>query len=265
MRELLRLYLKLIGASVRSRMQYRTDFTVNLFFNAAASVVDFLLVGAILLRFRAMQGWSLWEIGLLYGLMAISAGLFRAVASELHNFDQYMVNGEFDGLLLRPWPTLLVLFSRNLDFARLGASVQGAVVLGLSAWHLYQAGALAWWEVLYLAALPIPGTAILVAIALMTGAVYFWAERAGELKIFTSYAPNAAGSFPLHIYPAWLRWVFFSVVPIAYLNFVPVRFLIEKGGTFLSLVAPVVAAVLTLGAGRWLWRLGERHYQSTGT
>lgn len=265
MRELIRLYLKLVGASVRSRMQYRTDFVVNLIFNAAASVVDFLLVGAILLRFRAMQGWGLWEIGLLYGLMGVSTGVFRAVGSELHNFDQYMVNGEFDGLLLRPWPTLLALFSRNLDFARLGATVQGGLVLGLSAWHLYHAGLLSVWEVLYLAVLPIPGTAILIAVALMTGAVYFWAERAGELKIFTSYAPNAAGSFPLHIYPGWLRWLFFSVVPIAYLNFVPVRFLIEKGGTFVSLVAPALAAAAALYAGWYLWRLGERHYQSTGT
>ncbi len=265
MRELARLYLRLVAASLRARLHYRWDFLATLCLYAIVSTVDFLMVGAILYRFRTMAGWNLWEVGLLYGLMSISMGLFRTLASELHDVDGYLLRGEFDTLLLRPWPSLLVLLTRQIDLGRLGAVLQGTVVLLLAIRRLTEAQVLSPWAVPYLLALPLAGTLILVGIALVTGAVYFWAEGAGQLKIFTQYAPNAAGSFPLHIYPGWLRWLFFSLIPIAYLNFVPLRYLLGKGGGPLSLAAPALASVAMVGVGLILWRWGQRHYQSTGT
>lgn len=265
MRAALQVYWRLALADLRSRMQYRWSFISCTLLYGLVTVTDLLLVAAIMLRFDSMRGWSIYEVGILFGLVSIAMGLFRMFGNELHHFDRYLISGDFDGLLIRPWPTLLVLCSRNLDFSRFGAVLQGGVVVGICATKLLGQGVLDAPALVVLAMLPLPGMLIIGGMSLLTSALAFWFEQVEELRVFTLYASTTAGNFPVDIYPDWLRWLFFSVVPVAYINYVPVRYLLGRGGTWLALAAPWLAAGLVLSAGGGLWYLGERYYRSTGT
>ena len=130
----LRLYGRLAAASLRARMQYKMDFLMSTFFYAMLTMSDFLCWRRSCSALREVGGWNIYEVGLLYGMSWISMWLYRTFAPELHNFDRYIVYGEFDGLLVRPWPTLLTLLGRNFEPHRLGAALQGGIIL----WHIGQ-------------------------------------------------------------------------------------------------------------------------------
>lgn len=259
------LYLQSVRAALRAKMQYKTDFVVGALFYGLLTVADFLMLAAILTRFPRVGGWDVYEVGLLYGMSWIAMGLYRTFASELHDFERYLIRGEFDGLLLRPWPTLLTLLGRNVEPARLGAVLQGAVILGISAKRLLQTGTLDAFGLVYVVAASIVGTLIPFGLSLITAAVGFWVIRIDELTVFTMYAPVTASQYPLTVYPRWLRALLTSVLPVGFINFVPVQYLLGKSADPRVLWLSPLVAIGFCVLGYVVWRIGERHYHSTGT
>lgn len=261
----LTLYKKMAVASMRAKMQYKFDFVVGMVINAAMAAVDFALLAAILARFQNVAGWNIYEVGVLYGISGIAMSVYRTLAPELHNFERYIVQGEFDALLIRPWPTLFVLLGRNIEPQRLGGMLQGAIILAISVRSLWLAGNVGAWEVAAFVLLGLVGSLVPMSLSLITASVAFWTVRVGDLQTFTMYAPTTASQYPLGIYPNWLKGLLTSLLPVAFINFIPVRYLLGKGGApFHLIMSPVVIALFT-GAAYLFWRIGERHYHSTGS
>lgn len=259
------LYLRFASAALRAKMQYKVDFVVSSLVYGALTAVDFVLVAAILSRFPTVAGWGVYEIGVLYGIVWIAVSLYRTFAPEVHQFERYIVEGEFDSLLVRPWPTLFTLLARDIEPHRLGGALQGGIILGISCAKLWEAGALDGGELAYVALLSVTGALIPFSLGIATAAVAFWTVRTGDLLTFTMYAPTTASQYPLTIYPRWLKGLLVSVLPVGFINFIPVSYLLEKGGSPLSLwLTPFVSAAAAFLAYA-LWRAGERRYHSTGS
>ncbi|MFZ5814034.1 MAG: ABC transporter permease [Bacillota bacterium] len=258
------IYLRLLAAAIRSRMQYKWDFILTGIFYAMITAVDFLTVAAILYRYRSVSGWNVYEVAVLSGLATTSHGLYRVFAAELDTFEKYLINGEYDSLLIRPWPPLLSLLARNFDLGRISAAAQGFLVLSIGLSGVIAQGAPTW-LVLYACIVPFAGAVIISAIAIAVAGAGFYLTRISELQIFAVNAPVAAANYPAEIFPRWLRGLLTGLLPVATIGYIPVRFALGKGGTALSLAAPFVAAVLALTVALHLYRIGERHYQGTGS
>lgn len=257
------LYIRLLWASIRSRLQYKWDFALTAVLYALLTAVDFVTVAAILTRYQAIAGWRVSEVALLAGVSGTSFGLFRTFGSELDTFDRYLVQGEFDNLLIRPWPSLATLLSRNFDLGRAGAIAQGLLILTIGVTGVLREGAPTWVAV-YAYVLPLAGALVVGACALATAAAGFWLTRVSDLLTFTVSAPVTAANYPMEIFPRWLRWLFTGVLPVATTGYLPLRYALGKGGEPYFLVLPFVCGALAASAAYRFWRMGEQRYQSTG-
>lgn len=261
----MRLYLRLLSSSVRAKMQYRFDFLASCAIQATMGLYDFLLVAVILWKFKTVAGWSIYEVGVLYAASRVGYGAYRMVCNELERFENYIVTGEFDSILIRPYPTLFVLLSRDFDFARVTWMVQGIALLVICAPTLIRGGTLTWTGLFCIMLTCVWSFLLHGAVALGTAAAAFWIVRIEELQVFTLNATSSATLYPLDIYPGWLRAVLLYVIPIGMGNYVPVRYVLGKGGTPMSLVLPPLVAVCSLLVAYRLWRWGETKYHSTGS
>ena len=258
------LYLRLLAASFRARLQYKWDFLINTLLNGLLFAIDFLIVAAIVLRYPLIGSWNLYEIALLAGVSGAAYGLVRIFAAELYYFEKYLVTGEFDQCMIRPWPTLLSVLARNFDFGRFGAVLQGFLILGIGLKGVLAAGA-PWWILPYSLTLPLAGAVTLSAILIVTDAIGFFIIRIDELLIFTVNAPATAANFPASIFPSWLRRLLIGVLPVATIAYLPFSYVLGKAGSPLLLLVPYGTAAVALPIALVVWRWGERHYQSTGT
>ncbi|HYF95835.1 MAG TPA: ABC-2 family transporter protein [Symbiobacteriaceae bacterium] len=255
------LYFRLLGAGIRCRLQYKFDFLVTTVLYALLAAVDFLTVAAILYKYRSVSGWDVYEVALLSGLASTANGLFRVFGSELVEFERYLVTGEFDSLLIRPWPALATLLSRNFDLGRAGAFVQGLLLVVVG---LHGTGAPVWlW--IYCLMLPAAGALVIGSIYLAVGTVGFWLTRISDLTIFAVNAPLSAAAYPQEIYPRLLRWLFLSLLPVAAIGYVPLRYAFGKGGSPFALLVPFVAATAGVALTMRFWQWGQRYYQSSGS
>lgn len=263
MRAGFRLYRRLVAASWRAVLQYKFSFFVSVFLNCWLTVTDFLVVLTIVYSTKTVGGWNLAQIGVIYGIVGISAAFFRTFGSELHMFQDYIIRGEFDGILLRPWPSLLVLLSRRIEFFRLGGVIQSGTVLLLSLHHLGGPQILGW-RYFYLLLLPLSGTVIIFGISVAIAACAFWFGRVRDLQTLAFYAANYAASYPTSIYPSWMR-ALLTLIPVTFVGYVPARFALGLGGSAWHLVLPWIVAALTWVLSLMLWRAGEAAYQSSGS
>ncbi len=260
----MQIYLRLLAASIRSRMQYKWDFIMTNLAYALITTVDFLTVATVLYRFRVVAGWDIYEVALLSGIASASFGLVRAFAPELHAFEYYLVTGEFDMLLIRPWPTLATLIARKFDLTRVGGAVQGYVLIAVGLREVVVRGAPAW-MLWYVPLLPLAGALVALALNLLVATAGFWLIVIEDLSTFVINAPAAAANYPMDIYPAWLRRLLTGVLPVATMGYIPVSYGLGKGGEAWHLALPFGVAALSLLVAYRLWLWGERHYQSTGS
>lgn len=85
----------------------------------------------------------------------------------------------------------------------------------------------------------------------------------------TTYGGVETAQFPISIYREWFRRFFIYVIPLAGVTYFPAVALIGKQdplGTsrLLQYLAPL-SGPLFLAATLQLWRIGVRHYRSTGS
>ncbi|MEK8132312.1 ABC-2 family transporter protein [Paenibacillus filicis] len=260
----MRLYVLLIRASIRSRMQYKFNFVLSSMLVALIQVSEFLMLAIIMNKFGAMRGWSLYEVGYLYAVMTLAKALYRTFANEVHNLEKYLVGGELDQLLTRPVPILFALFTQNFRLLP-GEFIQGSFVVGWALHGMVRSGQIGWIAIPYTLLAILTGAVILFSIGLATATLGFWMTRITELQNFTEDAARTAAQYPLVLYPGWMKSMLLFVIPVGFVSYVPSLFILrgEYGGWLLAVTG--AAALLCLGASLQFWRYGLTKYQSTGS
>ena len=267
MADLARLYLRLVGARVRSQLQYRVSFALQLVGAFCLSFTDFLAVLIIFQHLPYLAGWSLGEVAFLYGTSYIAFQLTDMVVGHLDRLPEQIQRGDFDMVLIRPLGALFQVLTSDFELRRLGSMSQGLVVfliaLSLVPIH-WTAG-----RVLMLMLIPLNGAAIFGSVWVLGATTSFWTVRTMEIVNAFTYGGNRLTSYPMHIYAGWLQRLFIFVIPLAFVNYFPSLYILGKpdplgAPDFVRFLAPLVAVVLMLIAWR-VWGFGVRHYRSTGS
>lgn len=260
----LKLYALLIRASIRSRMQYKFNFLLSSLFACLMYALEFSVIALLLSKFGALKGWTLPEAAYLYGVIILSHTVYRILASDVHRLENYFVSGDLDQLLIRPVPVLLALMSQNFSL-QAGQFVQSAAVLVFSIATLLSSGQVGWTVIPQTLCAVLCGAVILFSIGLCTATVGFWTTRINELQNFTEDASRNAALYPLDIFPAWLKTILLTVIPVGFVNYVPALYIIRHEAGPWLLAATAAFAMLFLSASLLFWRYGVTKYQSTGS
>ncbi len=262
----LRMYALLAGAGVRAQMQYRTSFWIRTATDFLGLLSEFLPIVFLVERFGAVQGWTLPELAVLYGMVGVSWALVELGLRGFEEFGQFLVAGELDRWLLRPRGVVLQVAAAHFEPHRTARVAQAALVLGAGIATAGVGGAaLAW------IAVGVAGGVLFFAGVVMLGAAsQFWTlGQTSELQNMLTYGGTAALSYPVSIYETWFRRVLTYGVPLAFVNYFPALAALdrtERAG-FVGIVpwlSPLVCLAV-LGLGIVAFRRGLRRYESTGS
>jgi ABC-2 type transport system permease protein len=259
----LRLLLILIQASIRSQMQYRASFVLLSAGQFLAVGADFIALWALFDRFGRLPHWTLPQIALLYGMVSLAFALAEMAGRAFDQFGPLVKSGDFDRILVRPWPTALLLAGQTFELSRLGRIAVGVVALS---WGCLNAGVV--WSLPKAAMLlgaVLGGAATFYGVLVLQATVCFWTVESLEVVNAVTYGGITAAQMPLTIYPTPLRWFFTFVVPLACVNYIPADALLDRSDlpAWIPWATPWIGAAFLVAAFA-VWRLGERHYTSAG-
>jgi ABC-2 type transport system permease protein len=260
------LWRRLIGAQVRSQLQYRLSFALDLAGSFFISFLDFLAVLVLFHNVPQLGTWNVHEVAFLYAISMISFALTDLLIGHLDLLPQKVRDGNFDLLLIRPRSTLLQVAALDFQLRRLGKAAQGAIVLvfALSTLHID-------WTVgrVLMLAVTIPAGSVLFGAVWVVGAcLAFWTTDGGEFTNAFTYGGNFLTEYPIDIYSRWARRFLAYLVPLAFVAYFPALYILGKPNTLglphiVQFLSPLVAAVAACIAGL-VWRAAVRHYRSAG-
>ncbi len=258
------LFWKLISVSIRSQMQYPVSFLMLSTSYFLGTLADVLAIWVLFDRFKVIEGWTLFEVGLIYGMAHMGFALAEIFARAFDTFSQTVKYGDFDRLLLRPISPLLQVATREVQVMRIGRFIQGLCVLLWSA-HALSFSLLSFHALVIV--LSILGIASLFyGLFVIQAAISFWTIESLEIMNITTFGGLHAGQYPMSIYPLSFRLVFTLLIPLACVGYYPIAILLrhENFPLWLSLIAPCAGFAFLFLACQ-LWHLGVRHYRSTGS
>ena len=269
MRHTLSIYRRLLGVQIRSQLQYRLSFILDVIAAALMVTLEFSSLALVFERFDNIKGWTLGEVAFLYGLVELSFGLMDMIFSgfDPKRFGHEIRRGTFDQLLLRPVNITMQVMGQEFVLRRLGRITLGVAIIGLA---LAQTNIV--WTVgklLYLPLVIVSMVCFFGGLFIIGATITFWTVESIEVMNILTYGGSFLISHPMHIYGDWMRRFFTYIVPAIFLNYYPALYFLGKPDpfdfpAFAPFLAPV-AGLLILGLALAFWRFGMKHYQSTGT
>jgi ABC-2 type transport system permease protein len=260
------LWRRLVGAQVRSQLQYRTSFVLDAGSAFLISFIDFLAVLVIFHNTKQLGAWSVREVAFLYAMSSISFALTDLLVGHFDQFPQKIRDGNFDILLVRPRGTLFQVIGSDFQLRRLGKALQGVLVLVYAVGSLtipWDAGRVALLVVMIPAAIVIFGSVWTIGSCLS-----FWTTDGGEFTNAFTYGGNFLAQYPIDIFSSWLRRFLAYIVPLAFVCYFPSLYILDKPDPLglprlLEFSSPLVALITACVAGL-AWRFAVRHYRSAG-
>ena len=262
------LFLRLVKASLLGQARYPASASMLTLGQFLGTGIEMIAVWALFHRFGDVQGWTLGEVAVFYGLV----NCMFAVADALgRGFDvlgtEFLRTGTFDRLLLRPRPLALQLMGHDVRVSRLGRLLQGVAVL---AFGTVQAGVVWTPDAVAIALFALAGgVALFLGILVLQGALSFWTVESLEIANVLSYGGVQAAQYPLALYAQWFRRVLTFIVPLACVAYYPALAILGKpdplgAPAWVGMASPLAGFVF-LAAAFGAWRIGLRHYASTGS
>jgi ABC-2 type transport system permease protein len=263
----LRLYARYASISLRGQLQYRASFVMQSIGVFVITGVEFLGIWAMFDRFGQVQGWTLPQVALFYGMISLTWAICDALGRGFDLFANMVKAGDFDRILLRPRSTVVQLLGQELTLRRVGRLAQGLIVL------LYAMAVLdVSWTIGRVALLIFAigcGVCMFFGLLVLQATSAFWTTEGLEVWNAFTYGGVTMSQYPLPIYRPWFRKFFTFVIPLACVNYFPGIAILGKPDPLgapvaLQWLAPLAGPLFLLGSLA-VWRIGVRHYRSTGS
>ena len=263
----IRLYGRYASISLRGQMEYRASFLMQTTGQFLVTGTEFLGIWALFSRFGQIRGWTLGEVAFFYGLISITWSIADAICRGFDVFGTTVKNGDFDRILLRPRSTILQLFGYELTLRRMGRLTQGLAVLVFAIVTLD----IVWSapRIMLLVLAVAGGVCLFVGLLILEATSAFWTTESLEVWNAFTYGGVTMSQYPLEIYRPWFRRFFLVAIPLGCINYLPGVAILGRPdplGTppLVQWAAPLVGPIFMIVCLQ-IWKLGVRHYQSTGS
>lgn len=259
----LRIYFTLQLAQLRAAVEYRADFWIGIVGAMLQQLAGLVFVTALFNQIPEVDGWTVWNIAILYGLAMIPKGITELFCDGPWMLRAKVNSGEFDRVLVRPISPALQSATNIVSIHGAGQVVLGIVVLwlGMTRSDL----AVHWWTWPFLLVTILSSSVMNGAINYLINMIGFWDPSAQSalptmLALFIDFA-----KLPLDIYTMAIRFIVTILLPYAFMTYFPALVLLDRDSAWrwLGWCNPLAtAAVVAVTA--WLWSKALNRYQGVG-
>ncbi|MDF2844031.1 MAG: hypothetical protein K0R00_2457 [Herbinix sp.] len=258
----MRLYLKFFMMNLKAAMQYKVSFLLTLLGNFLVSFNVFLGVLFMFYRFDEVKGYQFHEVILCFATVLMSYTIAEVFMRGFDMFASTIGNGEFDRILLRPRSSMLQIVMGKMEFTRIGRVLQ-SLVMFLYGIHKSE---IEWnFERILTLILMVLGGAVIFGclFIIYAGFCFFTLEGLEFMNILTDGA-REYGKYPLDVYgKAIFRFCTF-VIPYTLFQYYPFLYLTGRVDHKIYMLYPILGCWFLIPSYLF-WRLGIRHYKSTGS
>lgn len=264
----IKLYKRFIIVYLKNQMEYRFTFFADMFMQVFTFIIVYLNIWILLNKFHTLQGWTYYEIMLLYNMNFFSYGLSGLfIWTPMRQLEGMVKQGTFDSILIRPINPFLYLLARQFNHVFLGN-----IILSIAVFYVCFSSLVIHWTItkaVWFAVVLTGAFLIQSAIMILGGCVSFWIVKSTSLIDISIYSFRMFANYPIKIYKNWIQVILTFIIPYAFTSFYPVQYFLNKseGALFhpvFQYATPVIGVAL-FTFSYFVWNLGINRYQSVGS
>jgi ABC-2 type transport system permease protein len=253
----LRAYARFLGlafaVNVKSVLEYRVNFLVQ-FFGMMLNNAAFAAFWAVLIgRTGAVGGYDFNDVMFVWGLVSTSFGLAHVLAGNVRMLGKIVMEGGLDVYLLQPKDVMVNLLASRTVVSAWGDFAYGFIVLAL-----LPGGDAA--RLALFCALALPGALIFAATFAAAESLAFFMGNAQAVASALSEFMLSFSLYPEGVFGKGYRWIMYSLVPSAFVAFVPLRIYRAMDWRFVPLLWAIALVYAALSYG--LFQAGLQRYES---
>ena len=125
----MKLYIDYLKLHFKSILEYKLSFILSLISQIFVFFTYYFLIIAMFDKFSNLQGYNIYEVLLTFSIIHFGFSMNETFARGIDQFDNLIIDGSFDRILLRPKNILLQVVGYQIDYTKLARIVQSIIVM----------------------------------------------------------------------------------------------------------------------------------------
>lgn len=258
----MKLYLKYFAIHLKSQMQYKVTFFLNIFGRIIMSFATVVGVLFMFTRFNEIDGFTLSQTLLCTSVVTMAFSLVEVFGRGFDIFPRLLGNGEFDRALVRPCGIIFQILASHIEFLRLGIFIQAVAVL---CYAIPNSGVTWTWDkVLTLLLMISCGAVVFFGLYIVYASFAFFTTEGLEFMNILTYGGREFGRYPFAIYGGGILKFLTYIIPLALFQYYPLLYLLNRTQNTFYMFTPLIGLLFIIPCYTF-FRIGLRRYKSTGS
>ena len=258
----MKLVFKYIAMHFKSQLEYRSSFIMSLFAQLLPMAFSASMVFVLLSKFNFLIRFNMYEVMLIISIVQFGHSFSECFGRGFDKFSDIIKFGKLDLILTKPRSIYMQVFGSNIEFSKF-SRVMGSVILFVIAiinlnFHK------SIWSILLLIGLLIFSSIIYVAMYIFAACFCFKTIEGLEFTNIFTDGSHEFGQYPLEIFRKEVLIMFTYFIPIACVNYYPLKYILGKSDNILYLISPLFA-ILFLSISVLVFNRCLKNYTSAGS
>ena len=256
------IYIHFLKLNMKTMLEYKADFLIAFATSIPIQIVQLMFIWVIFENISNLQGWTFYEMALIYGIMICSTGVADTFFDAVYEMPKdYIRKGTFDNIVVQPVNSLFNIISRKFYTAGLSNFIIGTGIIVMSISNLdVNFGVIQW---LLLVFFIICGGLIFGGLMTIATTSTFWVVESIDI-IWDIYTMHEFALYPIELYNGFIKGLITVVLPYAFASYYPATYFLGKSNGNIVWFSPLVVITIWFIAMK-LWKIGMKKYGSTGS
>lgn len=257
----MKLYLKFFKMHLNSQLQYRASFILSFISQFIVFFGYYFTILCLFDNFSNIKGFTLYEVLLTFSIIQFGFAFCETFFRGMDVFDELIISGNFDKLLLRPRNIMFQVFTEEMSLVRIARLLQALIILIIAFvkinidWDIY--------KIITVIFMLMSSILIFLGIFILAASYCFVTVKGLEVRnVFTDGGKHMA-QYPIGIFKKGFKFIFTFIIPYGFVNYYPLLYILGKNNNKLFMFSPLIT-VLYLIPCIIVFYKGIKKYSSTG-
>ena len=256
------LYFKFMKVHFKSELQYKMSFILSFLSQFIVFFGYYFSIICLFDKFSNIKGFTLYEVLLTFGIIQFGFSFCETFFRGIDQFDNLIVDGSFDRLLLRPQNILLQVFASEVSFVKASRLIQSIIVLIIAIINIDVNWSID--KIITLMCMLIASVFVFLSIFILAASYCFLTVKGLEVRnVFTDGGKHMA-QYPIGIFKKGFIFFFTYIIPFGFVNYYPLLYLLDKINNNIYMISPLITLLYLIPAIMIFYK-GVKKYASVGS
>ena len=256
------LYFKYFKVHVKSELQYKMSFIMSFISNIIFFFGYYFTIICLFDKFSNIKGFTVYEVLLTFSIIHFGFSFCEVFFRGIDQFDDFIIDGNFDRLLIRPRNVLYQVACNEICLFKLARLIQAIIVLFIAiikidvVWDIEKA--------ITLILMLFSSIIVFLSVFILAAAYCFFTTKGLEVRNVALYGGREMAQYPIGVFKKGFVVFFTCIIPLGFVNYYPLLYILGRTNNKLFIISPIIT-IIHLIISIAVFYFGMRRYKSVGS